>query len=303
MRILVAGVGAVGGWLLARITEAGADATGWARGETYARLHEGQPLVLQSKDGDWSGPVRVVLEPDGAYDLTLVCTKSAQTAEVARSLFPGGVVVSAQNGIDNPGVLAANGQADRVVASVVYSGCRRIDPVTIRHTSNGVLVTDDDEVAAWMSGVGLSVRVVADVRSEQWRKLASNVASNSLTAVLDSLLGPVRDHPATAAVLGELVAEVAAVAQAEGVDLGGDLRAHVLAGLKRLPAFNGTSTLYDRRAGRPLEFDALTGAVLRRADIHGIAVPVVRTVHALLRWVSDAAVGDITQPEIPEPPG
>jgi 2-dehydropantoate 2-reductase len=294
MRVLVAGVGAVGGWLLARLAEGGADVTGWARGETYERLAGGDHLTLRSPRGDWSGPVRVVERPDDAYDLTFVCTKSGQTEEASAALHPGGTVVSVQNGIDNPAVLAR--RHARVIPAVVYSGCVRVDPVTVHHTSNGFLVTDDAELAGWLNGHGVRADLVVDVAPVQWRKLAANVVNNSLSAILDSFTGPFVGHPAIAPVIADLVAEVESVARAGGVDLPEDFAAQVVAGLQRLPAGNGTSMLYDRRAGRELEVEGLTGAVVRRADGLSVAVPTVRTVDALARWVSDAATGRVVQP-------
>jgi 2-dehydropantoate 2-reductase len=297
----VAGVGAIGGWLLARLTEGGADVTGWARGATFTRLASGEALVLRSKDGDWEGPVRVVDRPERPYDLTFVCTKSTATAAVAHALVPGGVVVSVQNGLDNPGVLAAAG-CERVVATVVYCGCNRVDPVTVRHTSNGVLVLADPDVGAWLSAHGVRADVVSDVAPRMWMKLAANVVQNSLTAILDSLQGPVRDHPDLERLQRDLCDEVRRVGVAEGADLPGDFTDVVLGGFGRLPPYNGTSMLWDRRAGVPLEVDAITGAVVRRAATHGIDVPVVRTVDALVRFVSDAASGVVVQPAEPAGP-
>ena len=303
MRALVVGIGAVGGWLLARLAQGGADVTGLARGETYTRLAAGAPVVLQSRHGDWSGPVRVVAEADGPYDVTFVCTKSEQTAEVGASLQRSGIAVSVQNGVDNPHTLAGLGGWERVVPSVVYSGCRRLEPTVFRHTSNGFLVLDDVEVAGWLNAHGVRADLVPDVRPRQWTKLAANVVQNSLTALLDSLQGPIRDHAALTRLRRDLIAEVAAVARAEGVDVGDDLPAVVLAGFERLPVGNGTSMLWDRRSGRPLEVDALTGAVVRRAARHGIDVPVTRTVDALVRFVSDSATGKVVQPAPTEPGG
>jgi len=299
-RVLVAGVGAIGGWLLARLAEGGADVTGWARGATYERLAAGEPLVLRSKDGDWSGPVRVVDHPDGPYDVTFVCTKSTETAAAAARLVAGGVVVSVQNGVDNPDVLAAGGGWERVVPTVVYCGCNRVDPVTVVHTSNGFLVLADADVGAWLAEHGVRTEVVADVAPRQWMKLAGNVVQNSLTALLDSLQGPIRDHPAMQRLQRDLCSEVARVGVACGVGLPPTFVDGVLEGLQRLPVHNGTSMLWDRRAGRPLEVDALTGAIVRRAADHGIDVPVTRTVDALVRFVSDVASGAVVQPVRPD---
>ncbi len=64
-RVLVAGVGAIGGWLLARLTQHGADVTGWIRGAATERLGAGEPFTLEGPDGDWSGPVSVTASPPG----------------------------------------------------------------------------------------------------------------------------------------------------------------------------------------------------------------------------------------------
>lgn len=280
----MAGVGAIGGWMLARLTEAGADVTGWARGETYERLAGGEPLVLHSHQGDWSGPVRVVDRPDRPYDLVLVCVKSSATEEVARALDPSSLAVSVQNGVENPEVLRRH--LPRVAGAVVYSGCRRVDPVTIRHTSNGFLVCEDADASEWLTAHGVPCRHVPDVRPAQWRKLMGNVVENSLTAILHSRVGPIHACRSLDPVIDAALAEVVAVARAEGVALDDDLVEQVHAGLRSLPPDNGTSMLWDLEAGRPLEVDAITGVVVRKGDGHGVPVPTVRTLDALLRFLS-----------------
>ena len=117
-----------------------------------------------------------------------------------------------------------------------------------------------------------------------------------LAEALDSLQGPVRDHPALQGLQRDLCDEVAAVGRASGVDLPASFTDTVLGGFQRLPPYNGTSMLWDRRAGRELEVDALSGAVVRRAAEVGVDVPVVRTVDALVRFVSDVARGAVVQP-------
>lgn len=284
MRILVAGIGGIGGWLLARLTEGGADVAGWARGATYERLAAGDPLVLRSRHGDWSGPVRVVSEPDGPYDLVVVATKSQHTATVSPALPGGAVVVSAQNGVENPDVLRRH--HTRVVPAVVYAGCERIDPVTIVHRSNGFLALEDAEVAGWLQERGVGTRVVDDVRAAMWQKLMANVCVNSLTAITGLAVGELFAGDHVDAVALEVLREVAAVAAAEDVVIPEGYPELVLEGIRSLPGDATPSTLQDRRAGRGLEVDALTGAVVRRAARHGVPVPTVATLDALLRAVS-----------------
>jgi 2-dehydropantoate 2-reductase len=44
-----------------------------------------------------------------------------------------------------------------------------------------------------------------------------------------------------------------------------------------------TSTLQDLERGKRLEYDAISGAVVRTARRHGLSVPATETVHALLK--------------------
>ena len=207
---------------------------------------------------------------------------------MSSALPVGPVVVSAQNGIDNPDVLAE--RHPRVIPTVVRVGCRRLDPVTVRHTSSGWLITDDAALAGWLAERGVRAELVADVSVEQWTKLAANVCNNSLTALLDCSTGALREHPATAALIDTMLAEVAAVAVAAGVPAvqAGAIPDRVRAVLLSLPYDNSTSMRDDRGAGRALEVDALSGAVIRRAEAHRVSVPAVSAIDALIRWLSDA---------------
>lgn len=286
---LIAGVGAVGGWLLGRLSAGGADVTAWLRGEALARARAGEAFRLRSIQGDWSGPVRCVEAPDHAYDVTLVATKSAQTAAVSAALPVGaGVVVSAQNGVDNAEVLRR--RHPRVAPAVVRAGVARTGPLEVRHTSNGYLLLDDADAVAALRRHGVDARRVPDVRVEQWSKLMVNCVINGLCAVLRRPVGAVR-VPALRPTLRAILGEVEAVARAEGVALPADVAAANEAFIGRLPGENRPSTLQDLEAGRPLEVDALTGAVVRRAAAGGVPVPTVAAVDGLLRAL-DPASGD-----------
>jgi 2-dehydropantoate 2-reductase len=50
-----------------------------------------------------------------------------------------------------------------------------------------------------------------------------------------------------------------------------------------------TSMLQDLEAGRPLEIDALLGAVVELADGEGVAVPSLRVVYGLTKLLDEKA--------------
>jgi 2-dehydropantoate 2-reductase len=283
-RVLVAGVGAIGGWLLARLTEHGADVTGWVRGATAEQLGAGAPFTVEGPDGDWTGPVSVTTSPSGGWDLIVVAVKSQHTSAVAAQLPPARLM-SAQNGVENPELLRRT--HPDVEAAVVYCGAERLGPIHVRTEFPGAhLVLEDADLAAWLERHGIATKVIDDVRVAAWRKLLGNVAGNSLTAIGRARFGAVFEHPEVREVARAAIAETAAVARAEGIPIDTSDTEAVVELLVGMPAEKTTSTLQDLEAGRSFETDALTGVVVRKAVDHGLEVPTVRALDALLRVIS-----------------
>jgi 2-dehydropantoate 2-reductase len=81
--------------------------------------------------------------------------------------------------------------------------------------------------------------------------------------------------------------ECIAVAGAVGVDVPADLARSEVERLAGLPDHVGSSMLYDRLAGRSLEYDALNGAVVRIGARHGVPAPLNRAMVALLGAISE----------------
>jgi 2-dehydropantoate 2-reductase len=163
------------------------------------------------------------------------------------------------------------------VATVVYSACERVGPTTIAHRSNGMLITDDRRVATYLLDHGIAAKVTDDLRTALWRKLLANVVVNSFCALLRTPMGLDR-QPRTRRADPRRRRRGAALADNEA-----DAWPQNLAGAD--PATR-PSTLQDVEAGRPLEVDALSGAVLRRANTSGIETPTLTTIDALLRALS-----------------
>ena len=83
--------------------------------------------------------------------------------------------------------------------------------------------------------------------------------------------------------------EAAAVGRADGANFVADEAARTLAALLIYPADVGTSMYFDRLAGRSLEIEALTGAIVARGQLHGIRTPLNTALLALLRASTDSA--------------
>ena len=161
---------------------------------TFDLLSNGEPLVLESPDGDWSGEVKVVDRPDGDYDLVVMCVKSQDTRSVAPHLPHGGTILSAQNGVGNLEPLREHHRDVR--GCVVYCGCERLGTTRVRNEfPHSHLVVDDPPLASWLQEHGVPTEVTDDIGVALWRKLMVNVVGNGLSAILRSRFGPIFSVP------------------------------------------------------------------------------------------------------------
>lgn len=294
--------------MAAALTEAGWPVTVLARGPTLEALRSG-PLRVTDDGRERDVPLRTVgrAEDGGPAELVLVCVKSGDTAAagaaVAPALAPGAVVLSLQNGVHNPAVLARACPGARVAGVAVYLGCQRVGRAHVvrrpsRDRATGALRDrlrggGPGTPGAALRAVGAALGVPVEVQDPAlalWTKLVANAALNTVTTLGRARVGRVLGEPAAAELLAALGREVVAVAHAAGVPVAADAaEAYVADARRRLPADGGSSTLFDLEAGRPLERDALVGAVVREADRLGVPVPVSRACDALLRLVDPGA--------------
>lgn len=122
---------------------------------------------------------------------------------------------------------------------------------------------------------------VADLKTVAWTKLLTNITANPLTALTGRRAEVMRD-PGIERIARRIMAEGVEVGRAEGATLTDEHVDRAMHWLQQVPEGSTTSMRQDRLAGRSLEYDALTGAVVRTAERHGIDVPANRFVLALL---------------------
>jgi 2-dehydropantoate 2-reductase len=295
--VAVVGLGSVGGIVAGCLIAADRhDVVACVR-RPIARLTLEQPQ--QADTNTIEVPLRAVTEPAQAnpVDWVLLCTKTHQTETAApwlrRLCTPSTRVGVLQNGIGHVERIAPlTGGAEIVPVIVYYNGERlATDRVRLRHGGNCDLAVSDDQAgrafAQLLRGTPLRVLLSDDFATLAWRKLLINAIANPITALTlqrQAVLRRADAQELCRAVLDEAMA----VARAEGVRLADDEPAQALATLFTFSAELGTSMYFDRLAGRPLEVEALTGAIVAAGDRHGIATPLNRALLTLLRAISDA---------------
>ncbi len=315
MRLAVVGAGAIGAYVGAAIARGGADVTLVARGAHLRAMQKNGVQVLSGR-GDFTAHPEATDDVAAVADADAVVLglKAYSIPELAPSLGvvlrPGAAVIAAQNGIPwwyfqgDPGPLAGTVlhsvdpggsissaiAPERVVGCVVYCSAEIVRPGVVRHVEgtrfaigepNGQSTDRCREIADAFVAGGLKCPVETQLRDQIWLKLVGNAAFNPVSALTGATMGEIGGSPEAVELVRTIMEECAAVAAALGIELPVSLERRLEAALA--VGDHKTSMLQDREAGKPLEIDCLTGAVIEIADLVDVPVPATRSVDACVR--------------------
>lgn len=287
------GAGAIGGVVATILADQGHDVTLCVR-----RPLAGLKVEMEGKTREV--PVRITAEPAAAraVDWVMLATKVQDTPGTTpwleRLVGPDTVVAALQNGIDHAERIEPILRRGKVLPTIVYTSAELVGPGHVRHhTGQRIVVPRSEEGASFarlFAHSAMTVEAAEDFTTAAWRKLFGNIAVAPITALTLQRIGIMRDPDIRQLARGLLVEAVQA-----GRAAGAQLRdAEVDETLDFYSAYNpsgGSSMLYDRLAGRPMEHEHLTGALVRAAERLSVPVPLNRAVLALLRGLDHSSAG------------
>ncbi|MGB0631209.1 MAG: ketopantoate reductase family protein [Alphaproteobacteria bacterium] len=315
MKFCVFGAGAVGGFVGGMVARGEVDVSLVARGGHLSAL-QANGLKVITPDEEFTVQVPATDTPAdlGVQDVIFLSAKAhalTVAAEAMQPLIgPDTVVVSAQNGIPfwyfhahggaldghtlqtvDPGarIAAAIGN-ERVIGCVITSSNTVEAPGVVRNIGNRVFALGEpdgsqsgrlSEVATLLETAGLSAPTGGDIRSEVWVKMWGNVSFSPMAVLTMSKLGPLVEGEDLQALGVTIMEEVQAVGEALGVTFNATI-ADRLEGTRRV-AGHKTSILQDLEAGRPMEVDGITGAVVELGRLLGVETPMIDLIYALMR--------------------
>lgn len=284
------GAGAVGCYYGAMLALAGHEVRLVGRSQHVAAMRDGG-LRLEIGSKVTSIPVEASTDAAALRDteVVLFCVKSTDTDRAAAAMAPhlgrDTVVLSLQNGVDNPERLAA-ALAQEVIGAVVYVATEMAGPGHVRHHGRGDLVIgmspSTEKIAAAFRAAGVRVDVSDNVVGTLWAKLIVNCAYNALSAIAQLPYGRLVQGEGVPAVMRDVVDECLAVANAAGVQVPGDSWQAAQRIAQSMPG-QLSSTAQDLARGKPTEIDHLNGFVARKGEALGIATPVNRTLAVLVK--------------------
>lgn len=312
MRIAVVGAGAIGAFVGACLSRGGTETHLIARGEHLEAMRTSGVRVI-GRAGDFQVGVHATGDPReiGVVDVVFLALKAysyAGAGDLLEPLMgPHTAVIAAQNGIpwwyfhghggpfdgrrlesvDPGGAVSAAIPAERAIGCVVYPAAELAAPGVVRHIEGNRLSLGEPDrsdsercrrVSEAMIAGGFKSRVTKDLRSEIWVKLLGNATFNPLSAVTGATMAELCAFAPTRALLADMMAEVATVAEAVGCPPRISIE-------RRLEGAEGvgdhrTSMLQDLEAGRPLELGVLVEAVLEIGAMMDVDLPRLRAVYA-----------------------
>jgi 2-dehydropantoate 2-reductase len=280
--IAVLGPGGVGGLLAALTARAGHRVICLAGEETAKALGRDGIQVRSRQFGEFTAKVEADTELREPVDLCLITVKQTALEQALQRIPPEslgeGLLVSLLNGVEHPDVLRRRYRPEQVAPSVIRVESTRVAPGVIEHFSPFVLIDlasatarrERLEAAAEMlTAAGVPTTVQDSEPATLWAKMTFLAPLALLTTRYRLTTGELRTQRRDE--LATLIEEVAAVSRAVGApaDASATLRFY-----DGLAAEMKSSMLRDAEAGRPLELDAIGGALLRAAKRHGVEVPV-----------------------------
>jgi 2-dehydropantoate 2-reductase len=313
MRFAVFGAGGVGGYLGARLAEAGEEVVFIARGDHLRAIRE-RGLRLESIAGDVEiRPAKATDDPTevGTVDVVIVATKTWDlpgAAEQMRPLIgPETAIVPVLNGVEAPGILADVLGADHVLGGLCGMVSFIAGPGHIRHAGAEPWIAFGeldgrvtDRVTRLEEALrrcrGLKVDVPADITVALWEKFLFITATGGVGAVTRAPFGVFRAVPETRRMLEAAMREVVAVARARGIDVSDDAVTRALGLMDGLEPHGTSSMQRDIMAGRRSELDAWNGAVARLGREAGVDTPVHDFIYAALLPQELRARGELEFP-------
>ncbi|CAN5687497.1 2-dehydropantoate 2-reductase [soil metagenome] len=318
MRFAVVGAGAIGAFVGALLSRAGEDVTLIARGAHQRAMRE-HGVRVQGAIGDFVAHPKVIDDPAavGEVDVAILTLKAHSLAEMAPRLTPllgsETSVLAAQNGIPwwyffrhqgeleglhleaaDPGrVISKSIGPARAIGCVIYCSTITAEPGVIEHIEGSRFSIGEPDgtksercrrLADAFIRAGLRCPIRNDIRHDIWVKLLGSVAFNPISALSRATLVDLVKCPETRLLASQIMREADEVAKRLGIDVAISIEQRLVGAEKVGP--HKTSMLQDVEAGRPLELEAIVGAVVELADKLAVPTPHTKTVYSCAKLLS-----------------
>ena len=299
MRIAVMGTGAVGGYFGAKLASAGHQLAFIARGRHLQTLRK-NGLRVTSQNGNLRIDNAQFTDDTatiGKVDLILFCVKSYDTESAAEQVkqvvSDQTLILSLQNGVDNPDKLARVFDPDQILPAVVYVGAQLTAPGLVVHANGGRIIfgqidagvsESSNSLRQILSNAGIPCEISADIQKIQWTKLLWNAPFCAIGCLAHANVKQIVESESLTALALDCMAEVQGAARTRNIDLRREQFDEIMTFSRTLGQFK-PSMLQDLEAGKPLEYEAFNGIVVQTLRQAGSPAPINQVFYATLKFL------------------
>ena len=308
MKIAVFGTGGVGGFFGARLARSGEDVHFIARGEHLKAIQE-SGLKIKSTLGNFV--IKDVQVTDdaksiGSVDLVVVSTKTMQIDEVAPLMKPlignDTAILPLQNGVETPEQLAqvlgrghVLGGVCRIIAKIAAPGVIEhagVEPHVIIGELDNARTARVAAIESVWKKAGMKIDIAEDISLAIWEKFIFMATWSGIGSVARAPIGVLRETPETRKLIIDSLTEVRRVGVALNVNIPEATEEKILNFIAKLPPKGTASMQRDVMAGRPSEYEAQSGAVVRLGQKVNVPTPIHEVIYTCLK-TQEAALNDI----------
>lgn len=298
MRIAVMGTGSTGGYFGGMLARAGNDVTLIARRAQLAAIKSNGLRVVRDHE-EFTVHCSAVEDPAevGPVDLALLTVKTYQNGLAIPAMVPligpDTTVLCLQNGVDSYQSAARTLGADKVLPGAAYIEAGQVSPGVVSQSGDVVRIvfgeidgSESDRCVAisdTLNGAGIPAELSRDVPAGLWGKFLFIATMAGITAMARQTLAELMPRPEWRGVVLGCLREIETVGRAAGVNLPPDIYQETMDYIDGNLADLQASMHSDLMLGRPLELQALNGAVVRAGQEAGVPTPINDVIYAMLR--------------------
>ena len=301
MKVAVMGAGSIGGFFGGMLARAGHDLSLIARGDHLDAIRR-DGLIMRTQAGDFTVSCSATDQPAdvGPVDLALLTTKTYHNAvavpQMAPMVGPGTVVLCLQNGIDSFQPLVDTFRDSAILPGAAYIEAGRAGPGAVTQAGDIVrIVTGSirgsdpshqakaEEVCAAFRDAGVDAEASDDIAVTLWTKFLFICTMAGVTSLAREYLRELLPRPEWHKIVVGCMSEIERAGHGSGVDLAPTIVADTLDYMESAKGAMSASMHADLLAGRPMELEALNGAVVRAGESAGVPTPINDVIYAALK--------------------
>lgn len=296
-KILIVGVGAIGGFYGALLAKAGAEVSVVCRSD-YDVVKQRGYSISSCDLGSWQFQPKQILahsaEFEGDTDYLILCSKVTEEVDrvglIRDAVSKNTVIVLIQNGVDIDAEVQEAFPDNELVSGLAFVCCNRVAPADIHHLAYGKLtlgnhpcgVSDNTRhLQQLFLQAGIECTASEDIVGSRWQKCVWNAPFNPLS-VLSGGLPTLAILQNQEDLVRRIMQEVCEIAAGCGHPLPDDIIETNIQRTFSMPPYK-TSMLLDYERHQPMETEAILGNAVRAAQRVGVACPTLQTIYGLMK--------------------